>query len=251
MKAITMRIAARLLLLFSVAWAVSWGAPAFAAEHSPRQVTPAEALSEMRPAFEMPPLPTMPRASTDAPDLLLAVGDMLGKEVRLDDFLQTLVDRVAAAMSADRGTLYLLDPARGELFSRAAHLPELNQIRLKLGQGVAGHVAQTGALVNMPEPQGESRFFPEIDRLTGEAGEVDLAPEIVDVQHGRGHAVGVANVRQRGGELRLATAVDAIDGDDPGHGCGRIRQSGVKNCTIAAPAREVATISINSNTTGS
>ncbi len=124
--------------------------------------------SSERPAFEMPALPHMsPTRPDDASSVLLSVGGLVGREVQLDDFLQTLVDRVAATMQADRGTLYLLDSPRQELFSRAAHLPELAQIRLKVGQGIAGHVARTGDTVNVPDPGGESRFFPDIDKLTG------------------------------------------------------------------------------------
>lgn len=82
--------------------------------------------------------------------MLLSVGGLVGQEVNLDAFLAQVVDRVAASMQADRGTLYLVDDPRGELFSRAAHLPEIKQIRLKLGQGVAGAVAESGTLVNIP-----------------------------------------------------------------------------------------------------
>ncbi|MGA9522371.1 MAG: sigma-54-dependent Fis family transcriptional regulator [Myxococcaceae bacterium] len=118
--------------------------------------------------FELPPLPVMspPRPDETSP-ALLSVGSLVGQEVNLDSFLHTLVDRVAVTMQADRGTLYLLDPARGELFSRAAHLPEISQIRLKLGQGVAGYVAAHGVPVNVPDPHGEKRFFSDIDRMTG------------------------------------------------------------------------------------
>ena len=105
--------------------------------------------------------------NADESQVLLSVGGMVGQEVNLDEFLTTLVDRVAATMEADRGTLYLLDPARQELFSRAAHLPEISQIRLRIGQGVAGHVAQTGTSVNMPDDAGQVRFFADIDKMTG------------------------------------------------------------------------------------
>ena len=36
-------------------------------------------------------------------------------------------------MDADRATLFVLDPRSGELVSRAAHLPELPEIRLQKG----------------------------------------------------------------------------------------------------------------------
>src|SRR5262249_60203911 len=75
------------------------------------------------------------------PNVLLAVGPLLQREVDLDELLDQIVTKIAQALSADRGTLYLVDPEAGELFSKAAHLPELKQIRLKIGQGIAGTVA--------------------------------------------------------------------------------------------------------------
>ncbi len=110
---------------------------------------------------------TRTRPVEQASQVLLAVGSLLGKEVALDDLLQALVDRIARTMQADRGTLWLVDFARREVFSRAAHLPELSQIRLPLGQGAAGHVAATGEVVNFPVARHEARFHSEIDKLTG------------------------------------------------------------------------------------
>ena len=112
--------------------------------------------------------------------VLLSVGGLVGQEVNLDEFLQTLVDRVSRSMQADRGTLYLVDHSRHELFSRAGHLPELKQIRLKLGQGIAGAVAQTGTPINLPSTTGEKRWNSEIDSLTGYKTTSLLAVPLID-----------------------------------------------------------------------
>ncbi|RKG87942.1 sigma-54-dependent Fis family transcriptional regulator [Corallococcus terminator] len=121
-----------------------------------------------REPFTLPPLPAaMPSSPPDVSQVLLPFGGLVGREVDLDAFLQTLVDRIAITLQADRGTLWLLDPVRRELFSRAAHLPEVAQIRVKLGQGVAGYVAEAGEPVHVPDPRGERRFFADIDRMTG------------------------------------------------------------------------------------
>jgi Nif-specific regulatory protein len=134
----------------------------------------------------------------DTGQVLLGVGSLVGQEVNLDELLRSLVDRVARSMQADRGTLYLLDPSRGELFSRAAHLPELKQIRLKVGQGVAGQVAQTGESINMPSTAGETRFHSDIDRLTGYKTKTMLA---VPLKDGEARVFGVLQVLNRlGGE---------------------------------------------------
>ncbi len=118
------------------------------------------------------------------PTLLLAIGHLLRREVELDVLFAAIVDQVAKALEADRGTLYLVDPEAGELFSRAAHLPELKQIRLKLGQGVAGSVATSGELVNLPTVPGERSFFADIDRQTGYKTRSILAAPILD-RHGK------------------------------------------------------------------
>src|SRR5262245_32309254 len=109
----------------------------------------------------------MARADTRTTAVLLAVSELLGREVALDDLLIRIVDRIALAMNADRGTLYLLDHGKDEVFSKAAHLPELEEIRLKLGQGVAGHVAKTGEVVNVPTTVKDRRFFKGVDEKTG------------------------------------------------------------------------------------
>ncbi|HEY7957632.1 MAG TPA: sigma-54-dependent Fis family transcriptional regulator [Polyangia bacterium] len=127
----------------------------------------------------------------DRPSVLLTVAPLLQREIDLDELLDRLVDEIVRAVSGDRGTLYLVDPAAGELFSRAAHLPELKQIRLKLGQGIAGTVALTGQAVNLPVVEGDRRFFKEIDRQTGYRTKTVLAAPLVDRS---GRVIGVAQV---------------------------------------------------------
>jgi Nif-specific regulatory protein len=115
--------------------------------------------------------------------VLLAVSEFLGREVAIDDLLLTLVDRMATALEADRGTLYLVDRGKGDLFSRAAHLPEIREIRLKLGQGIAGYVAESGETVNVPTTNQDKRFFPGVDEQTGYRTESILAAPMRD-RHG-------------------------------------------------------------------
>jgi Nif-specific regulatory protein len=120
--------------------------------------------------------------SSDDPSraVLLAVGGLLGREIAIDDLLLRLVDRICEVMGADRGTIYLLDRAKGEVFSKAAHLPEISEIRLGVGQGVAGFVAETGEVVNVPSTRGESRFFAGVDERTGYRTESILAVPMRD-----------------------------------------------------------------------
>ena len=107
--------------------------------------------------------------ASDPVDLPLRVlrDTPLDREVDLMDVLRRVVDEVIARFDADRGTLYLVDHARDELVSRVAFLPEISEIRLRVGEGVAGWVARTGEAVSLPDSRHDGRFTPRIDQETG------------------------------------------------------------------------------------
>jgi Nif-specific regulatory protein len=188
----------------------------------------------------------VPDEPTGPPDeksaMLLAVGGVLHREIAMDDLLTRMVDHISASMAADRGTIYLLDRGKGELFSRAAHLPELEEIRLQLGQGVAGYVAETGELINVPGVQAEQRFYPGVDVKTGYRTETLLAAPMRD--HA-GNVIGVVQLlNKRGGTFtakdedtlqRLATqAAFAIEATTMYEDLGREPESQLQPLPITA-----------------
>lgn len=99
--------------------------------------------------------------------MLHSVAGLLARQVTTDQLLKAMVDRVVEELDAERGTLYLLDAITGELCSRVAHLPEIQEIRLPPGKGVAGHVAETGETVILEDVSDDKHFFPGIDEVTG------------------------------------------------------------------------------------
>lgn len=92
---------------------------------------------------------------------------MLNKQVTRDHLVRAMIDRVVEELGAERGTIYLVDAVTGELWSRVAHLPEIEEIRLPPGRGVAGHVAETGEPVMLDDVTTNAHFFPGIDKVTG------------------------------------------------------------------------------------
>ena len=102
-----------------------------------------------------------------SPSVLLSVHEMLSRQVTTDQLLRAMVDRIVEELAAERGTLYLVDAITGELCSRVAHLPEIQEIRLPMGRGVAGHVAETGEPMMLQDVSADDHFFPGIDRVTG------------------------------------------------------------------------------------
>ncbi|MEC9395974.1 MAG: GAF domain-containing protein, partial [Myxococcota bacterium] len=123
--------------------------------------------------------------------LLLALGELISQEISATQLLERLVDVIARAMNADRGTIYLLDRERHELVSVAAHLPELEELRVPLHQGVAGYVARTGRMVNTPHSDSDVRFYPGVDAETGYTTRSMLAGPLYDSE---GELLGVVQV---------------------------------------------------------
>ena len=125
------------------------------------------------------------------PNVLLAVGPLLQREVDLRRATGAYRHRDRRGARCRSRTLYLVDPEAGELFSKAAHLPELKQIRLKFGQGIAGTVAATGQMLNLPSAEGDRRFEKGIDRQTGYRTRSVLAAPLRDRD---GNVIGVVQV---------------------------------------------------------
>ena len=126
------------------------------------------------------------------------------RQVDLDDVLRRIVDGVTEALRADRGTLYLVDHATNELVSRVAHLPEITEIRLRIGEGVAGWVARTGKVLRASERRPDPRMARRVDAVTGYKTESVLAVPVrgLPTPDGRGPVVGVLQVlNKRGGDF--------------------------------------------------
>ena len=78
-----------------------------------------------------------------ASDALRRVSVAVGSTRDVDELLELIVDATTEVLSADRTTLYLLRD--NMLVSRIkVGDDELKTIRVAPGQGIAGHVAQTG-----------------------------------------------------------------------------------------------------------
>jgi len=76
-----------------------------------------------------------------------------------------MMDEVKRALNADRCTIFLLDKKKNELWSKVAHGER--EIRFPGHLGIAGYVATTGEILNIPDAYADQRFNREIDKKTG------------------------------------------------------------------------------------
>lgn len=99
---------------------------------------------------------------------LLDVTRALAAEISLDDLLELIIARSALLLDAERSSVFLADLQRGEIWTRAAHLSEMKEIRLPVdGPGLATHVARTGETINLADAYDDLRFNQNVDQATG------------------------------------------------------------------------------------
>ena len=100
-------------------------------------------------------------------DMLLQVTTDLAKTKSLDEALETLVKITTTTIGAERGTIFLNDPATGELYSRIAQGAFRREIRILNTKGVAGWVftKNKGAIIH--DAYKDDRFNKAVDVRTG------------------------------------------------------------------------------------
>jgi adenylate cyclase len=100
---------------------------------------------------------------------LLKATSYLGQSLDLDKTLQVVMDEARHLMQADRSTLFLVDRAKGELWSKVAKSDDrtMMEIRIPADRGIAGYVAATGQTLNIPNAYEDPRFDSNVDKQTG------------------------------------------------------------------------------------
>jgi signal transduction histidine kinase len=84
-----------------------------------------------------------------------------------DQLLKLIMEKVTELMEADRSTLYLVSEDGGTLTSEVVKGGEVVNIRLRVGEGIAGWVAQTRETLNIPDAYADQRFQPAFDLASG------------------------------------------------------------------------------------
>ncbi len=93
--------------------------------------------------------------------------ELVNSNINLKDVLNNIVAVALELTDAERGTIYLVDKERDEVRSLVATGVESLQIVLKLGEGLAGHVAKTGQTINIKDVNSDPRFNKSVDKKSG------------------------------------------------------------------------------------
>lgn len=102
-------------------------------------------------------------------ELLLEVGRLLSSKLELADLLATVLRLASRVVDAETASLLLLDEKTSELYFDVAldMGEEASKVRLKLGQGIAGTVAQTRKAEIINDVRQDPRWSPRMDEKSG------------------------------------------------------------------------------------
>ena len=138
--------------------------------------------------------------------MLLTISRNISIELDLNKLLTIIMDKVKDVLQCDRCTVFIMDRDREELWSRVAHGE--TEIRFPANKGIAGHVASTGQVVNIPDAYSDSRFNPNIDKKTGYHTRTVLA---APMRNRLGEIIGVFQALNKFGSVFLKDDEEILD----------------------------------------
>jgi uroporphyrinogen-III synthase len=129
-------------------------------------------------------------------DVLHRVSSIVSSGISLDEMLKELVSLAAQVTTSDACLVYLLDAENDEMVLRASQLPhaaEVGTLRLHVGEGVTGWVAEHKSAVSLPSGASRDSRFKGFSTLVEDTYEAFLSVPLV----AGGEVIGVLNVHHR------------------------------------------------------
>lgn len=144
--------------------------------------------------------------------LLHRISNIVSSELSLDEMLGEIVGLTVQVTDCDACLVYLLDRDTDEVVLRASQLPHasaLGNLRMKVGEGVTGWVAEHKSVVALSSKAAADARFKRFQTLVEDTYEAFLSVPLVS----GGDVIGVINVHHRdshghtGEEISLLTFV--------------------------------------------
>src|SRR5213593_2024599 len=114
------------------------------------------------------------RSAATQLETLLNLQRDLALETDIDKVLGRIVETATRMLDAERATLYVVDAAKNELWSRVLTegtepgVTEVREIRVSLdGRSLAAEAGRSGVVMRIDEPYDDPRFDPSTDQRTG------------------------------------------------------------------------------------
>jgi sigma-B regulation protein RsbU (phosphoserine phosphatase) len=91
----------------------------------------------------------------------------LNSTLDLAELLNIILQLTTRQTGAERGTVFLIDREREEIWSLVGMGLDQHEIRLPISRGIAGHVAASGDTINLADAYSDPRFESEVDLRLG------------------------------------------------------------------------------------
>lgn len=129
-------------------------------------------------------------------DLLHRVSGIVSSERTLDEMLGEVVGLTVQVTGCDACLVYLIEKETNEIVLRASQLPhaaELGTLRMAMGEGVTGWVAEHMSVVALGSSASADKRFKRFSALVEDTYEAFLSVPLVS----GGEVIGVVNVHHR------------------------------------------------------
>jgi uroporphyrinogen-III synthase len=130
----------------------------------------------------------------------------VSSEISLDEMLGEIVGLTVQVTACDACLVYLIEHENNEMVLRASQMPhqaDLGNIRLKIGEGVTGWVAEHRSVVALPRNAASDARFKAFQALVEDTYEALLSVPLLS----SGEVIGVINVHHRAAHEHTADEI--------------------------------------------
>lgn len=109
----------------------------------------------------------LPRKKLEA---LIKSFELISSPLNPQEILKLVLQEVSKLLDADAASIFLINEKKQELELKVATNlteEEIQKIKVPIGKGIAGFVAEKNQLVNIKDVKKDKRFYPNIDSITG------------------------------------------------------------------------------------
>ena len=158
---------------------------------------------------------------------LLSVSRLLTSSIDLPSLLKLIVTSVTELLECEASSLFLIDRTGEQLVLRVATGPvrgEIKELRLEIGEGIAGWVAKHRKSLIVNDPKHDPRFLGTVDKATGFQTRSILAVPLMD----HNQVVGVLEIQHVQGQTIRPIGLRFLDSFWVVRGCG------VEECRVVS-----------------
>ncbi len=139
---------------------------------------------------------------------LVEASEALNSTLDLGKLIEIILNITTEHTSAERASLFLRDTERNELFTLIASGLDQQEIRLPIGKGLVGFVAESGETLNLADAYEDPRFDRSIDKISGYRTRTLL---VLPVRERGGRVVGVLELLNKKGGHFTEDDIDFVE----------------------------------------